>query len=689
MNRSILLVALVACAKPTPEFVDESDCAEAEARLGFRACIGHIADSDTFTDITIPAVTVDQLRTGKYMVPATSSAKLPPVFLDVNAFPLHYDFLTQAFPDDFTGLTTDQYEDLILHPETREYYAGTISLYLDGDGFFYGFTVWDDPSDPTSTVTVDDVTKAWEQLKERFTVGELEWVPNSSAQTAASQQWDHTAFPMHAAADVAYEGYSLGSGIGYLRLYSLDDFVTASDNATYGYQDFVVVEEAPEDIYRVVSGIVTGSRQGTLSHLNVRSASRGTPNCYLKDPLTALAEYKDQLVKFTCDADTWHIEPATPEEATDWWTSIRPVPVTICDPDSVDFEMPALLEADTSTAEKRHTNLCTYGAKASNLSTLYHLIPTQYQLDGFMVPFAYYERFIHEEGWIVDLDDGQGAAYHTFADTITAWHQDATFTTDATVRVKKLDALRAAFFTAPVPPDIITAVADRIKTVYGSDRISVRFRSSSNAEDGVGFSGAGLYESRTACVADEYDGDSLGPSQCDPDKDEERTLSDALRWVWASVWKLSAWEERDWYGIDQNKVAMGMLSDPRAKNEQANIVAFSGNPLVPGDDRYLINAQIGDLEVVIPKPGVYPEKELLTVVDGEVTDIDRVAPSSEADIVLSDDQLKQLGGVFSTVINVYPRDEEAPEGHDILWDTEWKYLEDGSLKIKQIRPWLR
>jgi phosphoenolpyruvate synthase/pyruvate phosphate dikinase len=218
----------------------------------------------------------------------------------------------------------------------------------------------------------------------------------------------------------------------------------------------------------------------------------------------------------------------------------------------------------------------------------------------------------------------------------------------------------------------------------------VRFRSSSNAEDGLAFSGAGLYLSESGCLADELDGDDEGPSLCDPLKEDEQTISHALLEVWSSTWGMVAWEERDWYGIDHSEVAMGVLVDTRFGGELANIVAFTGNPTSAGDDRYLVNAQYGELEVVAAEPGVFPEKNLLTLdAAGDVTLIDRVSQSSEAEIVLTDAQLEELGGVLWDIAQVYPLDDEVPEGHDVLWDTEWKVRSDGQLIIKQIRPFLR
>ena len=50
---------------------------------------------------------------------------------------------------------------------------------------------------------------------------------------------------------------------------------------------------------------------------------------------------------------------------------------------------------------------------------------------------------------------------------------------------------------------------------------------------------------------------------------------------------------------------------------------------IAGDGRFLINAQAGELEVVSPEPGTWPEKTRLTLEDGEVVEIDRVRGSSE------------------------------------------------------------
>jgi len=691
----LLILLLSACPFPDPNGPVPQVCAEAEARLGYPACVQRVDDEDAFTAITVTstAVTstaVEELQTGKYLVPARTDARLPLLWLIVDTFPLHFDFMGTAFPDLFSGMSTTEYDQLILYRDTREFYAGTHSLYLDAEGFFYGFTVQDDPADADSTVFEGEVGDVHSELHgNTMSFGDLYWVPITRNQQEAAKGWGQTTFPIRGLEEVLYEVYSPGVSYGTIRPYTLSGLATDTAQATYNYQDILAIEEAPSDLERVVSGVVTGTRQGALSNLNVRSLARGTPNCYLRDPLTAFSAWQDQLVRFACSEEYWSIAAATQEEAEAWWDELQPDPVEVCDPDLTETALLGLLELDTSSAELRSAATCRYGAKGTNLAILYQLIDADYQLDGFLVPFADYDAFMSATTWSVDL--GVGEAEYSFADTLAAWHTDSLFLSDASTRRERLDDLRSAIESAPHDPAFIAALSERIQDIWGTDTTMVRFRASSNAEEAVSFNGAGLYESANACLADSLDDDETGPSQCDPDTSGEESLEEALGEVWASLWKISAWEERDWYGIDHDKVAMGILVDTRAKDEQANIVAFSGNPTSPGDARYLVNAQPGGNEVISSESGVYPEKALLTVEEGYVTDILRVYESSElalGEYALSDAGLAELGGGLWDIAQVFPMDAELPEGREVLWDTEWKLLADGRLIIEQVRPYL-
>ena len=132
------------------------------------------------------------------------------------------------------------------------------------------------------------------------------------------------------------------------------------------------------------------------------------------------------------------------------------------------------------------------------------------------------------------------------------------------------------------------------------------FRSSSNAEDSLLFTGAGLYDSTTVCTEDNLDDDDEGPSICDPDKSKERTVERGLKKVWMSLWNPKAFEEREYYKINHEQVRMGILVTRSFPDEDANGVAFSGDPQTGNKFNYLVNVQKGDESVVQPGTGIVP-----------------------------------------------------------------------------------
>ncbi len=686
--RTVPLLALLLTACPTDEPEPEVDvCADAAEELGYRPCVIAVPDLQLWEDITVPTGLPGQLRATKYQVPARPDARLPTLFLDAGAFLLHYELLVTAFPDLFPGLGTGGYLDLILDPESREFYAGTVTEHLLDDGSrLFGFVIWDDPADPDGAITLADAEATYAALQEVFAPEPLAFVPSNNRQAADAAGWD-ASFPIHGLDDgVEYEAYTVATGYGTLRFVPIERLEQAIADAEFGFQDIVVLEDAPVDLEVVVSGAVTGGRQNELSHLNVRSAARGTPNCFVRDPFEALAGWEGVLVRLTCGEEALAIEETTPDEAQAFWDALVPEPVDVPAPDLEHDAITPLLELPTATEQERLLALSRFGAKGSTLGVLYQRIDGDLQLQGLVIPFHYYDAFMESGTWTVDGDE------LSFAATIDAWLADDDFLLDAALRRQRLEELRAAMQATPPDPELLDALAGAIDATWGDPQHMVRFRSSSNAEDSLRFSGAGLYDSTSACLADELDGDDVGPSLCDPDQPDERSLVRALTRVWSSLWKMTAFEERQWWGIDHHQVAMGVLVNDRSKDEQANIVVFTGDPNTPGDDRYVVNAQLGDLSVVSPGPGEVVELTLLTVEDGQVTAIERVRESSETAPgvpVLSDARLEELGAAMATVADVLPIDEEPPEGGEVLLDSEWKVLEDGRLIIKQVRPFLR
>lgn len=676
MYRSAVLTVLAlvtACGTDNAPTV----CADAEARLGFRPCVHRVDSADTWAAMAAPLTPVDQVRTTRYMVPARDDARLPVLFEDATAsFRAHFHFLTQAFGDLFPALTLDEYTELITDPERREFFTGHIAEYiLEDSSRVYGYIVWAEQT-AAETLTCAQARQVHAQLSGAFDLTPLAIVPTDNFQREVLSDCD---VPLHdPATALDYEVYTRAVGYGTVRRYTLTELADATEAAEFHWQDILVIEEAPFDIETVISGAVTGTRQGELSHLNVRSASRGTPNCYVKGAHGLMERWEDQLVRIECAANALTIEPATPAEAEAWWAQLRPEPVALPSPQLSWTALTDLHDLPTDTKADRALGQSRYGAKGTNLATLYQRIPGEVQLDGFLLPFHYYDAFIRSHG---------------FDQSIAALLDDEQFQTDGARRRVELQELRSAMRAASCDVALLSDLDAQIRASFGSDTQMVRFRSSSNAEDALRFNGAGLYSSTSACLADQLDEDEIGPSRCDPDQPSERGLCRALTKVWASLWAPKAYEERSWYGINHRDAAMGILINTRTKSERANIVMFSGNPLGPRRDDYLVNAQIGELDVVSSQPGVWPEKDLLGVdsTSGALTDIQRVRASTEVaegQFVLDDQQLEELGTMLWSITEAYPIDAAAPEGQRIILDTEWKLRADGQFLIKQVRPFL-
>lgn len=663
---------------------DCSVCEAAQARLGRRACVCRIPDVALWTAISKPLGTPFHLRATKYTLPARPDARLPGVFVDANTFLLHYDFLRESFPDLFGSLNTRDYLASIQDAD-REFFAGDLTEYvLGGQAVLYGFSIVDDPTDPSTTTSCARARDAYTMLAARIDLVPLAYVPTTANQRKAIADCDLPSYDPRNGVD--YQAYTQGVGYGTLRRFTLAELAAATQNREFGWQDILVLDEAPTDIETVISGAVTGTQQGTLSHLNVRSAARGTPNCYVNRAYQLLEAWEGKLVRLECGNGSFALEDASREAAEAYWKSLRPAPLAIPEPDRAWTTPVGLLALPTGTPEERALAVSRFGAKGANLATLYQRIDPRYQLPGFLVPMSAYLRFIETHGFTVDL--GTGPAFHTFAETLRTWLAQPAFQTSAQERRTQLAALRTAM--ANSAPDV--DLTGDIRAAFGTDTRMLRFRSSSNAEDALEFNGAGLYGSYSGCLADDLDGDQRGPSACDASEPSERTAARALVRVWASLWNAEAYDEREWYGIDHQRAAMGVLVDPRATGELANIVAFSGNPTASSDDRYLVNAQAGELDVVLPDPGVFPEETLLTVANGAVTALERIRGSSELPAgswVLDDARLGELGGVLWQIVQVYPVVGTVPSGAKLLLDTEWKILADGSLIVKQVRPFLR
>jgi Pyruvate phosphate dikinase, AMP/ATP-binding domain len=635
----------------------------------------------------------DFIYATKYTVPAsTQPGLLSTAFQNVNVYPLHIEFLTTEFPDTFGGMTTEDYINLTMRRATRRYYAGGFYKAFKPSGYLFGFNVYHDAYSATEELSMAEIQEAWQRLSESFHLDTVHYIPITSRDIEIARSWVNPTFPIHFPPDAptsAFHAYSRASNYGVVRVLALSEFYQAEANGGLSWQDILVLPEAPTDIEGVVAGVITAMPQNELSHVNVRSLRRGTPNAYVRHATEVFQPLDGQLIKLVVGYSTFSVEPADIVEAEQWWEEMRPSLDVINQPDFSYTAMPSLAELAAATDRSMHASR--FGGKATGLGKLNSVMPTLHQVEGFAIPMFYYQQFM-DNNIIPDLTVSP-PVLRTYSEYISGLITNATFRLDSTYRNAQLEYFREYVKDfAVIDSALLDILKLRIQTIFGSSTRMVRFRSSSNIEDSVEFNGAGLYNSTSVCLEDSLDGNSTGPSHCDPTKAKERTISRALRKVWASLWNFRAYEEREFFQVPQDQCAMGIAVTPAFLDEMANGVIFTGDPVNPENDDYLVNVQLGGEDVVQPGVGIIAEKDALVIVHDQVFRIKRLAGSSllpAGEWVLDETQLTLLGEVCAQVYRDYPIDLQSYPKEDVLLDMEFKFDATGVLKIKQARPFVR
>ncbi|MEZ4448774.1 MAG: PEP/pyruvate-binding domain-containing protein [Nannocystaceae bacterium] len=468
-------------------------------------------------------------------------------------------------------------------------------------------------------------------------------------------------------AKINYQPLSLGVGVGRLRFLTADEL----EDETLSYQDLLVLDEAPNDI-SVVQGLITEEFQTPLSHVNVLSLNRHTPNMGLRgaqsDP--TLRAFEGKLIELTVGASEWSVREVSEAEAQEFWDQNKPEPVVL---PTLDLSVKDLVDIELATPEPGEgeslrdaikTSVTIFGGKAAHYSVLARTdgVPIK---RAFAVPFYYYDQFMADNGFYAMID---------------GFLADPSFQSDAAVRDAKLRELRSQMIVAPIDGEFQSLLKAKLAADYPG--LKMRFRTSTNSEDLDGFPCAGCYES--------HSGD---PSDWDD-------VLDAIRETYTSAWLFRTFEERAYYSIDHKSVGMALLVHQNFADEEANGVAVTSNPFdATGlDPAFYVNVQFGgDVEVVAPPPGVASD-EFLYFFHEPGQPISYLAHSSlvpEGATVLSTKQVYELGQALDAIHDRFSP-AYGPASGNTGWyamDVEFKFDDEAdpsspaSLYVKQARPY--
>ena len=450
-------------------------------------------------------------------------------------------------------------------------------------------------------------------------------------------------------ANLVFGAVNPAVGYGLLRVLAPGEWPTS--------RDIAILRRLPNNL-PAVAGAISLVPQTPLSHVNLRAVQDGVPNAWIRNALedeaiTALIgkyvrlEVKEPRRRNKRVGASYTIQEATAGEVATHHADRRPAEAqtptrdltvtTYRDLDAIGF-------ADAGA----------FGVKAANLAALRTFgfaagtVP-----DGYALPFHFYDAFMEHNGFYADID---------------ALLADTDFQADIAVRDAELAKLRRRIRNGAVPDWMATTLAE-VQALFPAGT-PIRCRSSTNNEDLPGFSGAGLYDSYT-----HHPGD--------------RRLSKSIKQVFASLWNLRAFEEREFHRVDHKAAAMGVLLHRNYSGEKANGVAISDDPFLDTANSFYVNAQVGEELVTNPSSSAVPEELLLDsrgwfgpkVVQHSnlVADGERVL--SEAHVATLQAALRTIHSRFRTLYAV-------AEDEAFAMEIEFKITAADTFAVKQARPWV-
>ena len=445
--------------------------------------------------------------------------------------------------------------------------------------------------------------------------------------------------------DVDFISLNQETGYGFLRVMSLDE-------RPYP-RDIVIYDTLPNDLPRV-AGIMTTVPQTPLSHVNLRAVQDGVPNAFIRDALDddTIDDLIDSHVQYTVTQDGYTIRAANKAEVDAHYEASRPTTAQTPVRDLSVTEITALSDIGFDDWDA-------FGVKAANVAVLGTLgFPAGTVPDGFAVPFYFYDEFMKAN----DL--------YAMVSTMLA---DSDFQTDYDTQEDELKQLRSAIKDATTPDRIITA----LEAMHAEfpDGTSLRYRSSTNNEDLLGFSGAGLYDSKTQ----------------DPDETEEDGIDKSIKGVWASLWNFRAFVERDFHRVDHYATAMGVLVHPNYSDELVNGVAVSFDPFNGREGSYYVNSQVGEDLVTNPDARSIPEELLLGPVGGTYGPFTILGTSNQVpagQLLMTETQMAQLRQHLEVIHDHFAGLYDPVAGKPFAMEIEFKITSDDVLAIKQARPWV-
>jgi hypothetical protein len=482
-------------------------------------------------------------------------------FQDSNAYPFHYQFATERL-DPLLGITPAAFDLVTLYEAGQKAVLGAVLIpWLPGSSITeFGIQlVRNDPYDPVEVVDLFNLVRSKVNADpgvQAFYFPTFEQLASAEANRDFLEAQGVPISSLNRWA-VGNSCYSTGWALGELKFFEGHLIQGAYLIGMLNPDDILLTDGVPAEI-PPLAGVLTLSPSTPNSHVAILAQTFQVPFAHLAlgddaAKAQALVGRRIALRAFpgsvtNCDVRLIDVDGVLTE------TQIGKI-LALKEPSLLNIAPTAPYGSyGASTDGLTPSDIQYFGGKASNFGFLRRAIPdASPRAAG--ISFNLWTEFLGQ------TLSGGSTLRQEIADRLSAYTYPPA---NAFALYSDLLAIRNMFtdplvttFTAAQQSAVIGVLQDPLYDFDAQKRI--RFRSSTNVEDTEQFTGAGLYDSVSGCLADELDGDTIGPSLCDPTKPDERGVFRAIRKVFASFYNDNAVLERLKHGIDEADVGMALL----------------------------------------------------------------------------------------------------------------------------------
>ncbi|WP_437929090.1 PEP/pyruvate-binding domain-containing protein [Sorangium sp. So ce291] len=602
-------------------------------------------------------------------------------YQDSNKFPFHGEFATARL-DPFFGMSQDEFDRVSLHEEGQEAILGAVlvspNAYVEPE---YGIQlVRQDAYDPEVARVVLQLVKDSIDAPDGAQPFYFPTYEQTESAVENSAFFAESGFPV-SSVDRWLNGdqcYSTGWALGRLRYVPPDMIDAAYASGELRAEDILLTDSIPAEV-PYVAGIISLSPSTPNAHTALLATSFGIPFVYLGDPAAAArAKGLDGQEVALRASLQWDVvcRAALLDAEGRLAPADREQLLALKQPGDLGLQPKQPLGAYAgSTEDLGPADIVHFGGKAANYGLLRDAIPESSDA-AVALSFDLWDDFLDQ------IMPGGGTLRAEIAERLAGY----SYPPDMQALKADLAAIRDRI---AKETDFTTAQRQAVEAALEgfTPTRKIRFRSSTNVEDSAVFTGAGLYDSYSGCLADDQDADAAGPSLCEAGEEDERGVFRAIRKVYASFYNDNAYLARLLYGVNEDEVGMGVLvhySYPD-EDELANGVATLSRGVPPGDEIKLVT-QVGATSVTNPEGGALPEVVTVSSFDGE-TYVQLRSGSTlvpiGAHVLAWESEYRELADLLGRVERRFV--EVHPEKTKYLLDYEFKKMRPGELVVKQVR----